>query len=492
MAAIDERLIDPEQPALARLLDRATRAANARLPARRVRKDLFDWHQFVRRQRNRPEGSQVFNGGRGALPAALVKVAWWTDPIGRRHWRVAGRRLQWCDAPGRDDPFAAFPLWHVHPDRLVLRRARGPPELLAVCVCGEAGPPAAIGWTGERCGPCHDRLEEGSGPPPGPEVPLTLTRHTGPVGRLAFTADGRLVSGGADGRIILWDLGTGASEELLHRRAGTIYHLAVSSRGVVAATTSPTRVLLLDLKGDHNWRTVPLRTTVYGLKFSPDGGRLAILGGVGLGAWLLDPAAAEATPPIFGGVPGNLVCLLEGAEAVVGGYPHGLLRLDLEIGAFTPLLPATQGHEDLDETFFYEFDAPVPAAVSPEGQWLALEWSHDGWAGVHLHHFPTRRWWPLRQEAPAGGVHAMRFTAWGELAVAHGDGSLRLWDPGRQQLLGTFLTGSQWRWVVPYGTPNGFRGIGARAFSPDGSLVAESDHTGAVRVWPWRRLLLGS
>ena len=31
----------------------------------------------------------------------------------------------------------------------------------------------------------------------------------------------------------------------------------------------------------------------------------------------------------------------------------------------------------------------------------------------------------------------------------------------------------------------------ARAFSPDGSLLAEGDHTGAVRVWPWRRLLLG-
>src|SRR5262249_25548078 len=157
------------------------------------------------------------------------------------------------------------------------------------------------------------------------------------------------------------------------------------------------------------------------------------------------------------GVPGNLVCVRDRDEAVVGSYPHGLLRVDLETGAQTPLLATNQRQEDLDETFFYDLGASVAAAFSPEGQWLALDWSHDGWAGVHLHHFPTHRWWPLRQGAPAGGVHAMRFTAWGELAVAHGDGSLRLWDPGTQQLLGTFLTGSQWQWIVPYGTPYGFR-----------------------------------
>jgi hypothetical protein len=495
MAAIDERLIDPEQQALARLLDRATRVANARLPARRVRKDLFDWHQFVRRQRNRPEGCQVFNGGRGTLPAALVRVAWWTDAIGRRHWRVAGRRLQWCDAPARDDPFAAFPLWHVHPDRLVLRRAGGPDELLAVCACGEAGPPTAIGWTGERCGPCHDRLEEGFAPPPGPEVPLTLTRHTAPVGHLAFTADGRLLSGGSDGRVILWDLEDGASEVLLHRRGGNVYQLAVSSRGVVAATTSGNRVLLLDLQAGRSWRAVQLRRSwIFCLEFSPDGGLLGVLGG---GAWLLDPAAEGGAPrpiPADRSPLGNLLFVGNGPEALVNSCgSDGLARVDLRTGERVTLREGARPEleDDPYALMGYGFTTAAWTALSPDGQWLAAEGIWDGWAGVHLHHFPTRRWWPLAQPSPAGGVQTMRFTARGDLAVAEGDGGLRLWDPGRRQLLGTLLTGSQWRWVVPYGTPYGFRGIGPRAFSPDGSLVAEGDQAGTVRVWPWRRLLLG-
>src|SRR5688572_3893214 len=97
MTGIDERLIDPEPAQLAQLLERAARRANHRLHERRVEKSLFDWHQFVRRQRKLPQGRRVYRGGRGGTPAAVVQAAWWTDCAGRRHWRVTGRRFDWMD-----------------------------------------------------------------------------------------------------------------------------------------------------------------------------------------------------------------------------------------------------------------------------------------------------------------------------------------------------------------------------------------------------------
>src|SRR5262249_11346674 len=93
-AFTDERLIDPRPEDLVCLLRKATKGANGRLRKRRVEKNEDSWWRFFQWAQKKPEGRQRY--GRGS-DGAQVRVAWWTDHVGRRHWRVIGRRVDWAD-----------------------------------------------------------------------------------------------------------------------------------------------------------------------------------------------------------------------------------------------------------------------------------------------------------------------------------------------------------------------------------------------------------
>lgn len=92
-------------------------------------------------------------------------MAWWTDPLRRKHWLI--------EAHENDDdlpPLAATPpfdsplCWIAPPGTVGRRAAGGRSDLVVVCRCGVVGTPDSIAWMGDRCGPCHDRAEEGLSP----------------------------------------------------------------------------------------------------------------------------------------------------------------------------------------------------------------------------------------------------------------------------------------------------------------------------------------
>jgi len=106
-------------------------------------------------------------------------------------------------------------------------------ELLALCECGVCAKPSSIGWTGERCGPCHDRREEGAGPDGAPSaLPLTLRGFQGCVFHLAFRRDGKtLVDAGTEQRTIV----AGLVRELVDRPgARTVSLRAMDGRVAVS------------------------------------------------------------------------------------------------------------------------------------------------------------------------------------------------------------------------------------------------------------------
>src|SRR5207302_2382916 len=99
---------------------------------------------------------------------SVVGLAWWTDHVGRKHFRVVGHRAKFnrphlkniLDPAGQGWP----PLALVYPDYLFFKTCRGERVLTAVCACGVFGPPERLAWMGNCCGPCHDGREEGREP----------------------------------------------------------------------------------------------------------------------------------------------------------------------------------------------------------------------------------------------------------------------------------------------------------------------------------------
>jgi WD40 repeat protein len=477
---LDEWLIDPAPEQLAGLMLKAMRAANARLRDRRLDKDLFFFHQFVRRAARKPEGQQQWTGGRGGVPAALLAVAWWTDRIGRRHWRVTGKRLDRSTRYARETAFTALPLWCLYPEGLAIRRTGKKDELLAVCRCGVCGTLESIGWVGDRCGPCHDRAQEGE------EAPQAFARrlvgHTGFTRGLAFTADGRFVSGGYDGRLLLWDLESGEGKDLQNRSIGLVWPFVVSSAGVVAALTGRRRLLLRRLDGS-DWQDVTLEGNPLSPRcFSPDGKWLAAVNESSI--WLLDPQTGAWAPALaenrhymgmlFSGDSNYLIaCDSTGA----------LQRLDLQTRESRPLPgldlpvvnPAPEGEWDEDY-----YDPPLSLlAASPDGRSLVASSRYVAQpAGLHVLDLATERWSPLGLPQDAPVPWQVVYLPDGRLGFIGHDRVLYLWDPGRKRLLGPLLLDWTFHSYV-------------HAFSRDGELFALGDHDGAIRLWPWRRLLEG-
>lgn len=78
-----------------------------------------------------------------------------------------------------------------------------------------------------------------------------LSGHHGFVGSVAFSPDGKkVISGGWDGRINLWDVNTGKLEKTLAGRAGWVQEVVFSADGnLIAVGGSPGNGLSADSKG---------------------------------------------------------------------------------------------------------------------------------------------------------------------------------------------------------------------------------------------------
>ena len=459
----DERFIDPASGALVRALQRAMRSANGRQQERRLKKTSDFWAAVVAQVRKKPQGQQRWlGGGRGSTPAPLVEAAWWTDAVGRKHWRVRGRRLNWPDQPS---PFADHPLWQVYPDRLMLRERDGRRELLGVCPCGAVGPVGAIAWMGERCGPCHDRLEEGLPGLAGTDWPPVLRKQASHILRLSFGRDGSLVSTSLDGQIVRWNVPDRSGEVLLHRRR-PLGAMAVSPTGAVAVSPTSNR-LLLRRPDEDEWRSLPQRCgMVYGLAFGPDGRWLAV---AGTSCLLIDLETGQSIS-VEVQTQGHGTAMTFGPD----GSSYWLAQRDgadvVKVG------PGGQGSTVLPS--HRQTSAYSLPTCSPDGGRLAGVGQRNRGAGIHVCDLPTGAWSALgAQVRSLWSIRDLAFTHDGLLAIADDVGSVQLWDLAGRQLRGTlFLLPLQRHSLVA-------------SFSHDAAQVALGAGDGTIRVLPWRSIL---
>jgi WD40 repeat protein/serine/threonine protein kinase len=362
-------------------------------------------------------------------------------------------------------------------------------------------------------------------------APRKLGEHRDAVYRLVFDPDGqRVYSASGDGSVRAWPLGAGESAELVHGMA-PIRSIAVRGNRLAAGGVDGAAVIvdttrnevvrelrgppklrgialgdgfvalggadliqIFPLEGDAPPRTfhVP-QVEIWDLGVSPDGRMLVSAGNDGR-ILLWDVASGTVVRRLLGHGRGVLAARFsaDGSRVVSAGFDYTVRVWDvgeheerhLRLGhtaaaygvAFDPRgrFVASAGIDgslrlwDLatgDGVAHLEGVTASGAAVDPAGELLATGHT-DGFV----------RFWSLPSLQPAGaiggdmgGVPSLVFTPDGtRLAVAGGDGSVRLWDvKGRRELR---------RWPASHVA----HGV---ALSPDAALVASADEGGVVTVW---------
>jgi hypothetical protein len=242
---------DPSPGEIVELLTEATATANKRCRARLLEDDPAKWRKGANLCQASAEGWEMWRGGRGAVPATQVMLSWWTDPIGRKHVVVRGRRCEFDGAKVYLDRrlLEVRPaLWHCYPARIFLKRTASAKEWIAVCGCGAAGSPSSLGWMGDTCGPCHDaRAEHGESAIRDHRIGILSGPRATPT-RVAIRPDGSAVAmSDASGKFHLWTLGDESRHEFKAEvRLIDMNHYARPNLGSCLAFTGDGRTLVND------------------------------------------------------------------------------------------------------------------------------------------------------------------------------------------------------------------------------------------------------
>lgn len=209
MVKHEERLIDPDADAIVSAMTAAAAGANKRCRARTLTDAPPKWRKLARDIAAKPEGHQMFRGGRGGVPASQVLVAWWTDPVGRKHVVFRGRRVENYEARRllhAEELETRLPLWHAYPEYVYRVRVGKAERVVCACGCGAAGAPELLGWMGATCGPCSDRREEAGADALRANAPGVLYGERHPLGAVACSPCGTFVAAGeGDHGVTLWN-----------------------------------------------------------------------------------------------------------------------------------------------------------------------------------------------------------------------------------------------------------------------------------------------
>ena len=276
----EAKLIDPDAERIVAALALATAAANKRCRARLLADDPAKWRKFARAAAATPEGYSMFRGGKGGVPATQLVAAWWTDPAGRKHVVLRGRRVEHDEAKRllqKEELETRPPLWHAYPEYVCRRTVGKASQIVCGCGCGAVGTPESLGWMGETCGPCFDRKEEVGAVGLSANVPSVLYGDRAPLRTVACSPDGtRVAAKEGDDHVTYWDIATRTRTVMKFSGANVMdiaitadgRHLLVGGVNTVAAgglfaafdltTDPPTRLALAAADAPPCWSVVAL------------------------------------------------------------------------------------------------------------------------------------------------------------------------------------------------------------------------------------------
>ena len=300
--------------------------------------------------------------------------------------------------------------------------------------------------------------------PPGGPLLRTLTGHTGSVGAVAITPDGRrAVSASSDTTLKVWDLENGAELRTLTGHSDEVWAVTITPDGGRAVSASYDCTLKVwDLESGAELLTLTGHSSyVNAVAITPDG-RQAVSASGGkdktLKVWDLESGAELQTLTGHTGSISAVAITPDGRWAVSASHDYTLKVWDLESGAE---LRTLTGHSGLVEA----------VAITPDGR-RAVSASSS-----HLKVWDLESGAELRTlTGHSGLVEAVAITPDGRRAVSaagslfdSSDNTLKVWDLENGAELQTLTGHSSY--------------VNAVAITPDGrrAVSASSDRT--IKVW---------
>ena len=291
---------------------------------------------------------------------------------------------------------------------------------------------------------------------------VTLEHGSG-VTSVAFSLNGSLASGAADGTVKLWDVATNTNVATLDEHTGPVWSVSFSPNGMLLASGSADGTVKLWDVGTHtNIATLEEHTdAVASVAFSPDGTILA--SGAGDGVVKLWNVETHQNTATFGGHDASI--LEEGGwftpvsflsnTTLVSGAGDSIKLWDVETHQNT----ATLG-EDLAGV--------VSLSFSRNGTTLAS----GAVDSIKLWDVVTRTNSATFPSVSARSLFPLIFTSFspdGMLIASTLDENVVLWDVETSTQINTLL-----------GHTDAVRSV---SFSPDGALLASGALDGTVRLW---------
>ena len=203
--------------------------------------------------------------------------------------------------------FAFVLLLLIGPAQAQLRGHGGPVRALAISADGKTAVSGSFDSSAIRWSLTRNSAEQ------------VLRFHESAVNAVALTPDGRIVTGGEDGKIAVWRAGAPTPDKILAGHVAPIVSLAVSPDGATLASASWDRTIRLwPLAGGGEPRVLEdHQQNVNGVTFTPDGKALVSAAyDLTLRIWPLDGGAPTVlTLP----TPLNSVAITHDGEIVAGG-----------------------------------------------------------------------------------------------------------------------------------------------------------------------------
>ncbi|HEX2573320.1 MAG TPA: protein kinase, partial [Polyangia bacterium] len=253
--------------------------------------------------------------------------------------------------------------------------------------------------------------------------------------------------------LILMAQSTGVARHVFRGDLGNLCDGDFSPDGKLYASSGYGRVLSIwDVDTGRVVQQWPVQQPVYGIRFSPDGERLAYIG--------------PRTHHLFlrslrTGVERTLAVEGQGLVNDFAFSPRGDWILILTDAQSLYVRPMAEGKPRVLD---HHESTSTASAFSPDGQWIAYAGDDRS---IRLYELASGRVRSLRGHGAA--VTALAFTREGRLASASRDGTARIWDPA---------SGASLR--ILRGHRASVRNL---AFSPDGRRLATGGEDETVRIW---------